>query len=65
MSILDKYKARAEAVNSLLCVGLDPNINYLPEQFQAGDTPQFSFNKWIIEQTHQYVPQVSTGLGRG
>lgn len=55
MSILDKYNTRAEAVNSLLCVGLDPNINYLPEQFQADDTPQFSFNKWIIEQTHQYV----------
>ena len=55
MSILDKYNARADTVNSLLCVGLDPNINYLPEQFREDDTPQFSFNKWIIEQTHQYV----------
>lgn len=55
MSILDKYNARVDAVNSLLCVGLDSNINYLPEQFRDNDTPQFTFNQWIIEQTHEFV----------
>lgn len=55
MSILDKYNSRVDAVNSLLSVGLDSDINYLPEPFCHDDTPQFSFNKWIIEQTHEFV----------
>jgi len=41
--------------NSLLCVGLDSNIHKLPKQFLKKDYPQFSFNKWIIEQTNDLV----------
>jgi len=55
MSIIDKYSERADDVNSLLCVGLDSNIDYLPEEFLEKEFPQFAFNKWIIEQTHEFV----------
>ena len=55
MSILDKYNKRVDTINSLLSVGLDSDINYLTEQFRDNETPQFSFNKWIIEKTHEYV----------
>ncbi|HEY4512676.1 MAG TPA: orotidine-5'-phosphate decarboxylase [Candidatus Paceibacterota bacterium] len=53
--ITKKYDKRAEAVNSLLCVGLDADIAKLPKKFKSLPNPQFEFNKWIIEQTHEYV----------
>ena len=52
---IEKYNARAEKANSLLCAGLDPDSERLPEQFQKLEFPQFEFNKWIIDQTAQYV----------
>lgn len=55
MSIIAKYNARADAANSLLCVGLDSQIEHLPESFRQNDLPQFSFNRWIIEQTAGYA----------
>lgn len=55
MSMIEKYNMRAEAVHSLLCIGLDSNIDYLPEKFLQEQFPQFAFNRWIIEQTHQFV----------
>ncbi len=41
--------------NSLLCVGLDSDFARLPERFKKEKQPQFEFNKWIIEQTHEHV----------
>jgi len=55
MSIIDKLNARIDAVNSLLCVGLDSNIDRLPDEFQVQMHPQFEFNRAIIELTHEYV----------
>jgi len=55
VTIIDKYNTRANAVNSLLCVGLDADITRLPERFHAEDYPQFAFNRWVIEQTHPFV----------
>ncbi len=52
---IDKYNRRADAVNSLLCVGLDSDYARLPARFLAEDVPQFAFNRWIIEQTHAYT----------
>ncbi len=51
----DKYDARAEAINSLLCVGLDTNISQVPEFYLRQALPQFAFNRWVIEQTHPYA----------
>lgn len=54
MPIIDKYNARSEKVNSLACVGLDSDFAKLPERFREMENPQFEFNKWIIDQTHEF-----------
>ncbi len=50
-----KYQQRAAAANSMICVGLDSNIERLPKRFLKTNQPQFEFNKWIIDQTHEHV----------
>jgi len=50
-----KFETRADAINSLVCVGLDANIARIPAPFVDDKYPQFAFNKHIIEQTHEYV----------
>jgi len=69
MSIIEKYNHRADAANSLLCVGLDCAIERIPEPFQQSETPQFDFNKHIIEQTHAvtaaYKPNIAFYEARG
>ncbi len=52
---IEKFERRAEEVNSLLCVGLDPEMDRIPAQFQRQEHPFFAFNRWIIEQTHPYA----------
>src|SRR3989339_189754 len=55
MSTVDKYNERAKKVNSLLCVGLDADFAKIPKHFLDTEFPQFEFNKWIIDQTYEYV----------
>ncbi len=63
MKIINKYNQRAKKINSLLCVGLDSDFEKIPKRFsvlQASSAkgyggPQFEFNKWIIEETHEYA----------
>ncbi|MBI2003820.1 MAG: orotidine-5'-phosphate decarboxylase [Parcubacteria group bacterium] len=55
MSVIEKYNKRADAVNSLVCVGLDSDFSKLPDKFKSLDNPQFEFNKWIIDQTRKYA----------
>ncbi len=55
MSALEKYTQRLTKVNSLLCVGLDSAYECIPEPFINHEYPLFTFNRWIIEQTHPYV----------
>jgi len=52
---MQKFELRMEAVGSLLCVGLDPELSRIPARFSSEATPLFAFNRWIIEQTHPYV----------
>ncbi|MBW4437166.1 MAG: orotidine-5'-phosphate decarboxylase [Pleurocapsa minor GSE-CHR-MK-17-07R] len=47
-----KYRARAAAIDSLLCVGLDTDAAKIPAQF-GGDV--LAFNKHIIEQTYAFA----------
>ncbi|MBI5929985.1 MAG: orotidine-5'-phosphate decarboxylase [Chloroflexi bacterium] len=51
----EKLTQRMNQANSLLCVGLDSTIEKIPARFQNEPTPQFAFNRWVIEQTHLYV----------
>jgi orotidine-5'-phosphate decarboxylase len=55
MNPIDKYNQRARKINSLLCVGLDSDFAKIPERFKQMEFPQFEFNKWIIEETHEYA----------
>lgn len=55
MNIVEKYNKRAKDINSLLCVGLDSDFDKLPEKWKQMGNPQFEFNKWIIEETHEYA----------
>ncbi len=55
MPIIDKYNSRAEKANSLACVGIDSEFEKLPERFKSLENPQFEFNKWIIDQTHEFA----------
>jgi len=55
MSPIAKYNARVEAAHSLVCVGLDSAPDRIPDRFAADESPQFAFNRWIIEQPHPYA----------
>ena len=69
MNIYHKLSARSYAVNSLVCVGLDSDMQRLPARFLSQDAPQFVFNRWIIEQTHKsvcaYKPNIAFYEARG
>jgi orotidine-5'-phosphate decarboxylase len=55
MTILEKYEARVKAAKTLLCVGIDPEIERIPQRFKDVENPFFAFSKWIIEQTHAFA----------
>lgn len=55
MHPLDKLNRRIDQVQSFLCVGLDSDYSKLPKRFLSQKHPQYSFNRWIIKQTHPYV----------
>jgi len=55
MSALEKYEARVDAVDSLLCVGLDSDIDRLPSEFNSVEFRQLDFNRCIIDQTASYA----------
>lgn len=53
--VIDKYNQRANAMNSLVCIGLDSDYERIPDAFRVKPYPQFAFNQHIIEQTHRYT----------
>src|SRR5580698_2360462 len=53
--ILHKYNRRVEAIDSLLCVGLDAEFDKIPARFLSTEFPQFAFNQWIIDETAEYA----------
>ena len=52
---IDKLAASWERSNSLVCVGLDPEIERFPRHIAAQPSPIFQFNKAIIEATADLV----------
>lgn len=54
-----KFKQKLEKVikknNSLLCVGLDPELSKIPSAFLKKKNPIFEFNKTIINATYDLV----------
>jgi orotidine-5'-phosphate decarboxylase len=51
MDFKRKLSASWAKNNSLLCVGLDPNMDMLPQHLRDDKTPFFTFNKAIIDAT--------------
>jgi orotidine-5'-phosphate decarboxylase len=59
---LARLDARMEAVDSLLCVGLDSSLQAMPERFRREPRPQLAFNRWLIEETHPFVAAYKPNL---
>ena len=68
MTFINKLKKAWEVNNSLVCVGLDPDLTKLPECLKDEEYPIFEFNKQIIDATHDlvcsYKPQVAYYAGQ-
>lgn len=55
MDFLQKLDGAVGKNDSLLCVGLDPNMDKLPEHLRGSKTPFFDFDKAIIDATADLV----------
>lgn len=55
MTFSEKLEAIIQKNNSLVCVGLDPDFDKLPEFIKSKENPQYEFNKAIIDATHDLV----------
>ena len=55
MTFQQKLDAIIEKNNSLVCVGLDPVVEKLPKHLQEIENAFFTFNKSIIDLTHDFV----------
>jgi orotidine-5'-phosphate decarboxylase len=55
MDFIAKLRASRAKHNSLLCVGLDPDLDKLPDSLKSDPAPLFAFNKAIIDATADLV----------
>lgn len=55
MTFQQKLDAIVAKNNTLLCIGLDSDIDKIPEHIRKGEHPQSTFNKAIIDATHDLV----------
>ena len=54
-TFIDKLQQAWAAHDSLVCVGLDPEIERFPSHIAAEPSPIYQFNKAIIDATHDLV----------
>lgn len=59
---LHKLDHRQQAVDSLLCIGLDPEVDRLSAEYRNDEYPLFAFNRALIEQTHHYTAAYKPNL---
>jgi len=68
MTFVEKIKNAWTKNNSLVCVGLDPDLEKLPECVKGEEFPIFEFTKQIFDATHDlvcsYKPQVAYYAGQ-
>lgn len=57
-TIAEKLARRIEAVNSLLCVGLDPDFEKLPQKYRGHADAQRRFGEWIVDETAEYAAAI-------
>ncbi len=61
-SAMRRLAVRVEAIDSMLCVGLDSATDRLPGRFAREPRPQVAFNRWVIEQTLPYAAAYKPNL---
>lgn len=63
MNFMRAIEAAWQSNDSLVCVGLDPDLSKIPDPLQNQATPLFAFNKAIIDATADlvcaYKPQIA------
>ncbi|MEE6210143.1 orotidine-5'-phosphate decarboxylase [Salarchaeum sp. III] len=55
MGFFDDLAARIDATDSVVCVGLDPDLDRLPDDVQEKELPRWAFNRRIIDATHEHA----------
>ena len=55
MKFISKLETRWAHSNSLLCVGLDPQLDRIPERFKKQNAPYLDFCTAIVDATHELV----------
>ncbi|MCC5840993.1 MAG: orotidine-5'-phosphate decarboxylase [Opitutales bacterium] len=69
MTFSSRWKQAGSAHGSLLCVGLDPELERLPSPLRQGDDPFFAFGQAIIDATAPFAaafkPQFAHFAGQG
>lgn len=68
MTFMEKLSAAWKKNNSLVCVGLDPDLKKMPECVTSRKYPVFEFNKAIVDATASdvccYKPQAAYYAGQ-
>jgi orotidine-5'-phosphate decarboxylase len=63
MSFIQQLQAAWQSSDTLLCIGLDPDLERFPQALVSGNDSIFSFNRAIIDATHDlvcaYKPQIA------
>ena len=57
-AIAEKLARRIQRVDSLLCVGLDPDFEKLPQRFREQPSAQERFAEWIVDQTAEFAAAI-------
>ncbi|TVT94959.1 orotidine-5'-phosphate decarboxylase [Haloferax volcanii] len=55
MGFFDDLRDRIEATDSVVSVGLDADIDRIPEHLLDKDLPRWAFNRRIIDATHEHA----------
>lgn len=55
MNFHQTLRATQKATGSLVCVGLDPDLNKIPRHLRRFDNPILEFNKRLVAATHDLV----------
>ncbi|WP_336343438.1 orotidine-5'-phosphate decarboxylase [Halalkalicoccus ordinarius] len=55
MQFFERLRDRIETTGSIVSVGLDPDLDRLPERMHDHDLPRWAFNRRIIDATHEHA----------
>jgi orotidine-5'-phosphate decarboxylase len=55
MTFFERLHQRINTIDSVVCVGLDPDMQRLPEHLHEHDLPRWAFNRRIIDATHEHA----------